>query len=483
MGARDSVIACDRSRPEGTDAVGRRLTGIAATAMISAVFVCMTLGLAGCSDSLSLPKINDLNPFLKKTPPLPGKRIAIIESTGSVAANLAPADRPIILPPPQVNDNWTQPGGAPGNAPGHLALNASIKRIWSADAGTGSSKGSKVTASPIVYDGRVYTLDAAARVSAFSVSGGALLWRANLVPESENKPGSFSLWSLGSSNAGGGYGGGLAVDGGRLYVATGFGTVSALDPTSGKVAWTKNLGAPIRSSPTAVVDRIFVTTAEGRIVALAGSDGSELWGTQGLPQQASLIGNASPAVDGEIVAAPFPSGEVLGLKIATGETVWTESLTRMRGATAISAMSDAARPAIADGVLYASAHGGRMVAARAATGERLWAINLSTTQPPWPVGEYVFIIDNAGQLQALNRRDGQTLWTVNLPGSKTWTGPTLAGGQLWLVSNKGALVSVDAATGRVTSQGAVGSPSYIAPVVAGGRMYVLTDDAKLIAYN
>ena len=130
-----------------------------------------------------------------------------------------------------------------------------MRQTWSADAGTGSSSSGKLTASPIVYEGRVYTLDAAARVTAFSATGGAAVWRSNVTPDKEKSEK--------------GYGGGLAVDGGRLYAATGFGTVVALDPASGKKLWEKALGVPIRSSPTAANERVFVVTTDGRVVCLS----------------------------------------------------------------------------------------------------------------------------------------------------------------------------------------------------------------------
>lgn len=448
----------------------------------AAFAVCALSGvLAGCAEGPSLPKLGDLNPFTKKDPPLPGKRVAIMEATGSVSNNLAPADRPIVLPPPQANDSWAQPGGTPSNAPVHLALNAAIKQAWSADAGTGSSSGAKITASPIVYDGRVYTLDASARVSAFAVTGGSSVWRVSLVPDSERKTG--SLFSLGGSSGFGGYGGGMAADSGRLYVATGFGSLSALDPKTGKVLWSKMLGAPIRSSPTAISDRVFVNTTEGRIFALAGSDGSELWSTRGLPESASLIASPSPAVDGDVLVAPFSTGEIMGLRVSSGETLWTESLTRTRGTSAMAAMSDAARPVIDAGTVFAIGHGGRMLASQARTGERIWSINMASTQPPWVAGDNVFVVDTAGQLLSLNRRDGQTLWTIKLPESNVWSGPTLAGGTLWLVSSKGLLVGAEATTGKITFQHSLGSPGYIAPVVAGGRLFVLTDNARLSVYN
>ena len=132
----------------------------------------LALTLAGCSDSLpslsdslpSMPKFSDLNPFAEKQVPLAGKRVAIMQEQSSVGGELAVADRPIALPAPRTNDTWSQPGGEPSNAPGHLALGASPKSIWTGDAGTGSTKYGKLTASPIVYDGKIFTLDTTGKV-------------------------------------------------------------------------------------------------------------------------------------------------------------------------------------------------------------------------------------------------------------------------------------------------------------------------------
>ena len=130
-----------------------------------------------------------------------------------------------------------------------------------------------------------------------------------------------------------------------------------------------------------------------------------------------------------------------------------------------------------------SAMPGRMVATTQKTGERVWSLTVPSSQAPWVAGESVFVVDTTGQLMAITRRDGKIQWTVKLPGTNTWSGPVLAGNRLWLTSNKGTLVGVDASTGRVETTQDLGQPVYIAPVVAGGRMYVLTDKAKLIALN
>jgi outer membrane protein assembly factor BamB len=461
------------------------MTGRIRPAGIAVVGLLVLTPLSGCSDTLdSLPKLGDLNPFAEQQVPLPGRRISVMPAQGNkLPGDLADASKPIALPPQRVNEDWAQPGGDPNNAPGHLAFNGTAKEVWSADAGEGSSSSGRVTASPIVYGGNIYTLDAEGNLSAFATSGGSAKWRISLKPDRENAQTSIWTMSLIGGGDGGGYGGGLAADSGRLYAATGYGNVVAMDPQTGKKIWEKMLGAPVRASPTAAGDRVFVITLDGRFYCLAGADGGELWSVRGLPQQASLLTNASPAVEGEIVVVPYPSGELVALKVADGTAVWSESLTRTRTTSQVSSMSDTARPAIFQGTVYAVGHAGRMVATQSATGERLWSLNVPGTQAPWVAGDSVFVVDTAGQLMAISRTAGKVQWTVQLPGGGSWSGPTLAGGTLWLASAGGKLVGVEAITGRVVVEKDLGDPVYIAPVVAQGRMYVLTDEAKLIALN
>src|SRR5215468_71700 len=428
------------------------------------------VALAGCEGASlpSLPKFQDLNPFAEKETPLPGKRISVIQQE-NITSDVVAANRPITLPPPRQNDSWSQPGGVANNSPGHLMLGGAIKNAWSADAGTGSSFYGKLTASPIVYDGKVFTLDAAGTVTAFNASGGGSAWRQSTTPQGEKDQE--------------GFGGGLAADGGRVYAGTGFGYVVALDARTGNKLWEKSVEAPVRASPTAVGERVFALTKEGQVYCLAGSDGSELWAFRGMPERASLLSNASPAVDGDIVVVPYPTGDLVALHVSTGRPVWSESLARTHMGSSMSALSDVARPAIDGGTVFAVGHGGRMIATAQKTGERLWSLTVASSQAPWVAGDTVFVVDTTGQLMAIARRDGKIQWTIKLAGSNTWSGPVLAGNRLWLASNKGQLIGVDAATGRVETKQDLGQPIFIAPVVAGGRMYVFTDKAKLIALN
>ncbi|MEO1264578.1 MAG: PQQ-binding-like beta-propeller repeat protein [Pseudomonadota bacterium] len=413
--------------------------------------------------------MKDLNPFAEPEKRLAGKRVPVMpSSTGSISQDLASADSPILLEAAASNTDWSQPRGSAANAPGHLVYEGSGRRAWRVSVGTGSTRRGKVTASPIVYGGRVFTMDSQALVTAVSVSGGGRVWRTQLVPEREG--------------AGEGYGGGLAVDDGRLIVSTGFGTVAALDPAKGTKLWEVKLGVPVRAAPTATGGQIFIVASDGRVFSLSNADGTQLWTFQGLPQTTSLIVSPSPAVSGDIVTIPYPSGDLIALNVLDGTPVWSDSLASTR-TSGLGNMSDAASPVIAAGVVYAIGHSGRMIAADAKSGERLWSLSVPGIQAPSISNDTVFIVDTQGQAMAIAAREGKVRWTVKLPNASTWSGPTLASGKLWFASNKGQLASVDAKTGRVLSNGRVGTPVYVAPVVAGGQLYVLTDKAELIAFR
>ena len=213
-----------------------------------------------------------------------------------------------------------------------------------------------------------------------------------------------------------------------VYVANGYGTVAAVDPQSGKTIWTKNLDVPVRAAPTAVGDRLYVITIDGRFYCLNGVDGTEVWTARGLPQTASLMTSTSPAVEGDVVVVPYPSGDIIAYKTSDGTAVWTENLSRTRQTSQIASMSDAARPAIDNGVVFAVGHAGRMIAAQAKNGDRLWSATIPSSQPPCVAGDTIFVVDTSGRLLALARSSGKTKWTVKLPEAKSWAGPVLAAG-------------------------------------------------------
>lgn len=430
--------------------------------------VLLAASLGGCASGL--PSLSSIkHPFKKAEEKLPGERIAVITDENADAVDPTAAAKPIALPPTVANASWEEPGGNAANSPGHLALGASVNKVWKASAGTGSSSRGRLSAVPLVADGKVFTLDAGGTVSAFSAASGAKLWATSVTPKTEKRAE--------------GFGGGLALDAGRLYATTGYGTVVGINPEGGAVLWTQKVGEPVRSSPTAAGGKVYFVSTDSVLHCLDGADGQEQWTARGVPEPATLLSNVSPAVGQGIVIAAFPAGDISAFQVGNGEAAWKELLSRTSETNASGILADPARPVIDHGVVFAVSHGGKMIAASELTGDRLWSRNLTGTQMPWVAGDTVYVVDVTGKLMALARADGKIRWLTQLPGTSHWNGPVLAGGKLWLVSAEGSLVAADAKTGQVSSTTDLGTKVFVAPIVAGGRMYILADNASLIALN
>ena len=195
---------------------------------VSGVAIALAI-LAGCGDDEVI---------------LPGERLDVRDrgdSTATVIADLGPgiAEGPapsVGLPVAQVNAAWTHPGGNAAHSIAHPALQRALEPIWSASVGDGNSRGHRITADPVIADGRIFTQDSRALVSAFSLSG-QTLWTHDLTPESDRADDAS--------------GGGLAVSGNTLFATSGFGTLTAIDVSTGAVRWTQRLNSPATGAPAA----------------------------------------------------------------------------------------------------------------------------------------------------------------------------------------------------------------------------------------
>lgn len=415
--------------------------------------------------------------FASKKQPLPGERISVLSLDRQLKPDPAVAKVPITLPRPVVNRDWPQPGGFPNHAMQHLALPATLREVWKTSVGEGSSRYTQVLAQPIVVDGRIYAMDGGSQVGAYAAADGRRIWQVDVKP----------------SGRGNSFGGGVAYWKGRLFVSTGYAQVLALDPKNGKTIWKTGVGAPARSGPTVSDGRVYVVTVENELVALAADDGRRLWAHNGIPETAGLVGSASPAVEGEVVAVGYSSGEIFALTVENGRPLWSDNLAAARTVDAVSALADIrGRPVIDRGRVFAISHSGRMVAIDLRSGERVWEQDIGSSHGPWVAGDYVYILSNDNELVCLTRNDGKVRWLRQLPSFENekkkedpiiWTGPILGGDRLIVVSSDGWALSVSPYTGEPLGREEMPGNAFVDPVIANNTLYILTDNAELSAYR
>lgn len=398
----------------------------------------------------------------------------------------APPDRvenqsvPISLPGAVATAEWTHRGGSAQHNSPHGALSAAPQRVWTANIGSGSSRKNRLSGSPIVAQGRVYTMDSNSRITATSTAGGTL-WQTDLTAAFD-RGGDVS-------------GGGLAFGGGTVFAATGYGELVALEAGSGRIIWRQRLGSPVAGAPAVDGNAVYVTTRDGAGYAVSTQNGRVLWTMAGAAAPASVVGSSAPAINGDTVIFTFASGDLAAASKADGTRVWGAPVAGQRVGRGYIGMTDVTGdPVVAGGTIYAGTAAGRTAAINATTGDRIWTASEGALNPPLVVGGSVFVVNDEAKLVRMDAATGQVIWMADMPyflkdkpkrqkSVHTHYGPVLAGGRIVVVSSDGLLRMFNPTDGAMIHTADIPGGAASAPALAGGVLYVVSRNGQLHAFR
>ncbi len=416
--------------------------------------------------------------------PLPGERISILDLQKELAPQNVSQDvmDNINIPPAISNTDWPQAGGYPHHAMQNVHVGngeaQGLEQIWRANIGKGTSHRIPLNATPIVADGKVFTLDANSRVRAFHDQTGKTLWEQSIksLKEKENV-----------------ISGGLAYSGGIIFATSGYNEVLALNPADGEIYWRTTIPAGSRAAPTVLNGRVFVTALNNSMIALDATSGKALWEHEGVAEATGLLGAASPAADGEIVIPAFSSGDITALRTQNGSIVWEDSLANSLRLGGMSGLSDIrGLPVITRDRVIAASFGGKIAAFNKTNGSRLWQKPISSAETPWVSGNAVYVLTADFKIIALDLTNGETIWISNIQKYENekkrdtlihWTGPIMVNGKLLIAGSKGRVRELNPLNGQEINSWKVGRDISIPPIVANGTLFILTDDGSLSAYR
>jgi outer membrane protein assembly factor BamB len=423
-------------------------------------------GLFGGGDDKTTPTVGNRMPILSR-----------IESGAEVDPALAGIS--VVLPPARSNPEWAQVGGSASKSYGHLALAENPTKLWTASI-AGSSNRMRLAAAPVVGGNKLFAEGTDGVIVAFDKNTGAKLWtRGDGEMTKDQAPSAF--------------GGGVSYEAGKLYATNGVGEVKALNADTGEVLWKVTPAGPLRGSPTIAFGQLFVMTQDNQIISLNIADGSLVWDESGSTTQSGVFGVAAPSAGQGTVIAGYSSGELSAYRYENGRTLWSDALSRTNISTTVGSITDIdADPIIDSGRVYALGQGGRMAAYELLTGQRIWELNLAGISTPSIAGEWIFTLTDDARLLAIARSTGRVRWITQLPrfrdeedkkGPIFWTGPVLAGGQLWVASSRGELWKVSAGEGSAQIFADLGQPVSLPPLVADGYLYILDDSGVIHAWR
>jgi outer membrane protein assembly factor BamB len=146
----------------------------------------------------------------------------------------------------------------------------------------------------------------------------------------------------------------------HLYL---WGMLSKVPVQKGSV-WSKRVRGDVRHTPAIAHDLVYVTTAQGTVIALDAITGVERW-----QSDVGMNITAAPTVAGPLVLIGTESGIVFGLEAHTGERLWQFT----------TAGKITGRPVVAGDTMYVASHDGALYAVTSSDERGVPAANAPTT--------------------------------------------------------------------------------------------------------
>jgi len=361
-----------------------------------------------------------------------------------------------------------------------IASPIGVSKLWSVDLGDGEEK-RWLRQHPSVANGRVYAGDDEGNVVALDANTGKKLWVTNAV-SLERSGSKLKFWKREAIEAGltgsPGVGEGLVVIGGRN------GEVVAFAET-GEKKWETKVTSEVLSAPLIQNGLVIVRSNDGRVFGLDTSGQRKWVFDRGLPTL-SVRGNATPVGADGVIYIGYDDGSLVALRAADGGRLWEQRVAEPEGRTELSRMGDSAGGLRLDGgPRYVVSFHDRIMALAAATGQPLWTHDVGGWSGAAVAPNAVLLTDKKGNIWALDRSTGDSLWKQNLLENRQLTTPVVMGdygvvGDLdgylhWFKLDTGDLV------GRQRVQGAAlrGTPQ-LSPE---GTLFALSNEGELAAYR
>ncbi len=265
---------------------------------------------------------------------------------------------------------------------------------------------------------------------------------------------------------------------GAVYAGDDDGYLHALEARSGTKRWSSRVGAPIRSRVTVADGAVFFQADDGYLYRLSRASGEVTWRRRLLDSAFTRIplddprsrwdpfASAVTAGDGRLFLGTA-DGRVLAITSTSGDALWT-----FRAHDAI-----VAAPAVADGTVFVGSFDHHVYALDASTGAVRWKHDTGApvvSTPAVATGRVV-IGSRSYELLALDSETGTAIWSHYVWFSWIESSVTVRDGIGYVGSSDANVVlAFDPTTGRESWRTDVFGWAWGRPAVVNARTYVAT---------
>ncbi len=339
---------------------------------------------------------------------------------------------------------------------------AVAKSVWSRGAGAGFSSeadGFRIA----VQAESVFTADEKGHVYAISLGDGKGLWDKDL---------DLSIVS------------GPSVVEGLVIVGTSEGEVVALDAKDGSQRWKARASGEVLAPAAGDDGVVVVRSFDGFVYGLNVEGGQRLWAVDRTVPTLTLRGISAPLIVGANVLVGTDGGHVLSIGLHDGVPVWETTVSVPTGRSELERLVDIDAALLSDGSsVYASSYAGDTAALELGSGDIQWSQKSASLEGMAMLGNTLFVTDPECRIIALNRDNGDVLWTRDELRYRECSQPAIHRGLVAVGDLEGYVHWLSPKDGQILARYRPVRDAIAPPVVADGKLLILSVEGKLVALD
>jgi outer membrane protein assembly factor BamB len=317
---------------------------------------------------------------------------------------------------------------------------------------------------PLVLSDAIYAASTDGSITRVDPASGRSVWRASAGKTLSAGPG---------------------ADANVVVVGTDKGEVLAFDAANGQPKWTARVATEVVSPPRVADNVAAVFAGDGSVTALATSDGSKKWVNQRIAPSLTVRNYAGGVSARGALFVGTAGGHLVAIDMNTGIVGWDAIVANPKGATELERIADVTSlPIVDQQQVCAVAYQGRVACFDITRGSLNWSRDVSSLAGLASDGKSIYVTDDKGAVQALDRSTGASVWKQDLLAARKITGPQVFGEQIGVVDVEGYLHLLSPANGAYVGRMATDGTSPTSQPVAfgasalwqseGGNLYAVT---------
>lgn len=342
---------------------------------------------------------------------------------------------------------------------------AKLKKKWSRNGGSGLDRRFAKFLPALDDNGKIYTVGVDGDVHAFDALTGKRKWKADVDDIQVS--------------------GGIAASDSAVFFGAYSGEIYALSSENGDFLWKTQLSSEMAAPPAANDDVVAALTIDGRVFLLDAKTGEQRWRYDQAVPILTLRGTSSPVLTPTQVIVGFDSGQILSFSISDGSTQWEVRGSRPKGRTELERIVDIdGTPVLNGGYVYAASFQGNLVAINRSAGRSLWKQELSTANNIAVAGGRVFVTTEESRVMAFNSITGEPEWENFELKRRDIGAPQVIGDYLAVIDKDDYLHLLNQSDGSFAYRFKPAGNHFRSPMInANDMLYVFADNGRLTAYT